>query len=62
MANQYRNWTSEAAFLRKHANRIRKIALGCDDDQSCDELIKEAEALEARANNLTLKQKDKVNG
>ena len=59
MANQYRNWTTEAAFLRKQANRLAQVLASLEDDESEETLMIAIDELRARADSISKPQKDK---
>ena len=59
MANQYRNWIAEAAFLRKQANRVSQALASLDDDDAEEVLMLVLEELRARADSISKPQKDK---
>src|SRR3990167_3152050 len=59
MSNQYRNWTAEAAFLRKQANRIAQVLASLDEDESEETLMIAIDELRARADSISKPQKDK---
>jgi len=59
MANQYRNWTAEAAFLRKQANRVAEALASVDEDEQAEILLLVVDELRARADSISKPQKDK---
>ena len=59
MSNQYRNWTAEAAFLRKQANRVAEALASIDDDEETEMLLLVVDELRARADSISKPQKDK---
>lgn len=59
MANQYRNWRTEAAWLRKQANRLAQVLASMEEDESEEVLMIVIDEMRARADQISSPQKDK---
>ena len=59
MANQYRNWRAEAAWLRKQANRLTQVLASLDEDEAEEILMLVIDEMRARADQISAPHKDK---